>query len=91
MVSKYRDILEPPAAEVQLQRSSPVMQRSTPTQGTFEKEGRRTRGSDENLYFTRESPLRIIFKRTAIKYIGSKLELLLLDLLLCVFPVVTEG
>jgi hypothetical protein len=31
MVSKYRDILEPPA-EVQLQRSSPVMQRATPTQ-----------------------------------------------------------
>lgn len=30
MVSKYRDILEPPA-EVQL-RSSPVMQRATPTQ-----------------------------------------------------------
>ncbi|XP_070506091.1 neurobeachin isoform X12 [Chironomus tepperi] len=33
MVSKYRDILEPPA-EVQIQRSSPVMQRATPTQGT---------------------------------------------------------
>ncbi|XP_070506082.1 neurobeachin isoform X4 [Chironomus tepperi] len=31
MVSKYRDILEPPA-EVQIQRSSPVMQRATPTQ-----------------------------------------------------------
>jgi hypothetical protein len=34
MVSKYRDILEPPA-EVQIQqRSSPIMQRATPTQGT---------------------------------------------------------
>lgn len=33
MVSKYRDILEPPA-EMQLQRASPVMaQRATPTQG----------------------------------------------------------
>ncbi len=32
MVSKYRDILEPPA-EIQHQRSSPVLQRSTPTQG----------------------------------------------------------
>lgn len=32
MVSKYRDILEPPA-EMQMQRASPVMQRSTPTQG----------------------------------------------------------
>ncbi|CAO1392263.1 unnamed protein product [Diamesa tonsa] len=31
MVSKYRDILEPPA-EIQMQRQSPVMQRSTPTQ-----------------------------------------------------------
>jgi neurobeachin len=32
MVSKYRDILEPPA-EIQMQRASPVMQRATPTQG----------------------------------------------------------
>ncbi|CRK90982.1 CLUMA_CG004671, isoform B, partial [Clunio marinus] len=31
MVSKYRDILEPPA-EIQMQRASPVMQRATPTQ-----------------------------------------------------------
>lgn len=34
MVSKYRDILEPPA-EMQLQRASPVLQRSTPTQGNY--------------------------------------------------------
>lgn len=33
MVSKYRDILEPPP-ELQIHRnSSPVMQRATPTQG----------------------------------------------------------
>jgi neurobeachin len=32
MVSKYRDILEPPA-EMQMQRASPVLQRATPTQG----------------------------------------------------------
>lgn len=32
MVSKYRDILEPPA-EIQMQRASPVLQRGTPTQG----------------------------------------------------------
>jgi hypothetical protein len=34
MVSKYRDILEPPA-EIQMARASPVMQRQTPTQGKF--------------------------------------------------------
>lgn len=32
MVSKYRDILEPPV-EIQMQRNSPVLQRATPTQG----------------------------------------------------------
>lgn len=35
MVSKYRDILEPPV-EVQHQRSSPIMPRATPTQGNHE-------------------------------------------------------
>lgn len=34
MVSKYRDILEPPV-EVQHQRSSPIMPRATPTQGNL--------------------------------------------------------
>lgn len=33
MVSKYRDILEPPAEIQQHQRNSPVMPRTTPTQG----------------------------------------------------------
>lgn len=32
MVSKYRDILEPPA-EIQMQRASPIMQHATPSQG----------------------------------------------------------
>jgi hypothetical protein len=36
MVSKYRDILEPPA-EMQMQRASPVLQRATPTQGNYRK------------------------------------------------------
>lgn len=34
MVSKYRDILEPPT-EIQHQRSSPIMARTTPTPGNF--------------------------------------------------------
>lgn len=59
MVSKYRDILEPPA-EIQIQRSSPVMQRATPTQGMYSNKG------NGNLYFPHEG-VKFKKRRTAIK------------------------